>query len=243
MTQEVKTALVTGAAVRVGRAIARGLAQRGYAMALHYHRHEAEALELERELRTRGSATAIPADLRDARAAETLIREAEEQVGPLTLLVLSAGTFFPSPLDRWRIEEVEESLTLNLVSQVNLARTAGVRMKQRGAGAIITLLDYTHERPRPGHLVYEVGKAGLRAATLALAQDLAPEVRVNGIALGAILPPDGASSETYGREARATLIGRHGTPEDVVAAVYYLAHAESFVTGTVLTVDGGRRLR
>lgn len=243
MTQVAKTALVTGAAVRLGRAIAVGLAKHGYGLALHYHRHEAEARALARGLGATHRCAALGADLRDVRAAETLVQRAEDLVGPLTLLVLSAGTFFRSPLDHWRNDEVVEALNLNLVSQLTLAREAGMRMKDRGAGSIITLLDYTHERPRRGHLVYEAAKAGLRAATLALARDLAPEVRVNGVALGAMLPGEGADPEAVEAETRATLLGRHGNPSDVVAVVDYLTHHASFVTGSVLSVDGGRRLR
>jgi NAD(P)-dependent dehydrogenase (short-subunit alcohol dehydrogenase family) len=212
-------------------------------VALHYHRHrdQAEALAalLNRHEVGTGRAACFAADLSDPHAKEPLIDQVEREMGPLEVLVLSAAIYPQDPLESVEADRFEETLRVNLVSPFLLARAAGLRMKARGRGTITALLDWSVDRPYADRIPYSIAKAGLRAGVLGLARALAPEVRVNGVALGAVLLPEGTSSELAERIRTAAPLQRIGTPMDAADAVRYLVQAE-FVTGTILTVDGGR---
>ena len=160
-------------------------------------------------------------------------------MGPIQGLVLSAAIYPQSPLAEVDAANFEETLRVNLISPFLLARTAGLRMKARGRGAITALLDWSVDRPYADRIPYTIAKAGLRAGVLGLARALAPEVRVNGVALGAVLLPEGTTTQLEERIRTAAPLQRIGTPGDAADAVRYLMQAE-FVTGTILTVDGGR---
>jgi pteridine reductase len=247
MTDQAPLALVTGAGIRLGRAVAEGLAGRGFRLALHYHQHQAQAEELAGNItaaRPRGplpAARCFRADLRDPRGMEALLEEVEVAMGPLDLLVLSAAIYPRDPLDSIQAESFEETLRVNLSSPFLLARAVGLRMKERGRGQIIGLLDWSVERPYVDRLPYTMAKAGLRSGLFGLARALAPEVRVNGLGLGAVLLPEGSSELLREQIRRAAPLQRLGTPADVVQAVLYLWDAE-FATGVILPVDGGRSI-
>lgn len=239
-----RLALVTGAGIRLGRAVSEALAARGYRLALHYHHHKAEAGELAKQIRGSrpdrdDSASCFPADLSDPTAAATLAAAVEETMGPVDLLVLSAAIYPRNPLPEITPSSLEETLRVNLTTPFLLARDVGLRMKARGTGAIVGLLDWSVDRPYVDRIPYTIAKAGLRAGLLGLARALAPEVRVNGIALGAVLLPEGTPPELRERIRRAAPLDRIGAPHDVAEGVLYLADA-GFVTGTILTIDGGR---
>ena len=239
-----KRALVTGAAVRLGRAIAEGLAARGAELCLHYNSHRREADQLANEIRDRGGhACTIQADLADPDMAEALALEAEEALGPIDLLVLSASTYPRESLESISADRFESTLRSNLISPFLLARRLGLKMKERGSGRIVTILDWSIDRPDPGYLPYQIAKAGLREATYGLARALSPEVNVNGVSPGAVLLPEGTSEDRRRRIRDVTPLGRIGRPEDVVAAVLFLLESGDFVTGSILKVDGGRSLR
>lgn len=249
MAERDPLALVTGAGIRLGRAVSELLAHHGFRVALHYHRHRDEAEALAALLRRDGSgaplrghggrAACFAADLSDPSAMDPLVDTVEREMGPLEVLVLSAAIYPRDPLEGVQAERFEETLRVNLVSPFLLARAAGMRMKARGRGSITALLDWSVDRPYADRIPYSIAKAGLRAGALGLARALAPEVRVNGVALGAVLLPEGTSAELQERIRTAAPLQRIGTPMDAADAVMYLVRAE-FVTGTILTVDGGR---
>jgi len=247
MPTHVPLALVTGAGIRLGRAVAEGLAARGMRVALHYHQHGAEAEDLARALaRERAGAPAPPAqcfraNLASAEEVERLAEAVEASMGLPDVLVLSAAIYPQDPLESIEAGRFEETLRVNLTGPFLLARRLGLRMRQRGGGQIIGLLDWSVDRPYVDRIPYTIAKAGLRAGLLGLARALAPEVRVNGLALGAVLLPEGTSPDLEERIRRATPLRRIGAPADVVGAVEYLLDAE-FVTGTILPVDGGRSI-
>ncbi len=172
-----------------------------------------------------------------------MARQAEVEFGPIEALVLSASIFERAPIETVREADLERTLRVNLVAPFGLARELGLAMRSRGAGSIVTMLDWSSDRPRADYLPYEISKAALAAATRGLAKCLAPEVRVNGVALGAVLLPDGVSPQTVDAVVAATPLGRLGTPEDAVDTALYLLLEAEFATGAIWTLDGGRSLR
>ena len=236
-------ALVTGAARRVGREISLTLARKGYQIAAHYHRSETEVATLVDEIiSSGGSATPFGADLSEPGGAESLAERVLEFSGPVDLLVNNASLWKPTSLNDLTADEFDRMLAINLRSPFLLALDLGRAMKKCGSGQIINILDWSVGRPYANFLAYGIAKAGLAEATRGLARALAPEVRVNGIAPGAVLLPEETDSEQERAILRAVPLGRIGTPGDVAAAVLYLAEAD-YATGSILTVDGGRSVR
>ena len=239
-----KTALVTGAARRIGAAIARRLHWAGANVVLHYRGAEAEAGRLEAELNAARAASAlkVKADLLAPIAPRALVGAALERFGRLDLLINNASTFYPTAVGSIEPGHWEELIGSNLRAALFLAQEAAPQLA-KNCGAIVNIADIHAERPLKGYLVYSVAKAGLVALTRALALELAPEVRVNAIAPGAIAWPEDGQFEPREREriVAATPLARIGSPEEVARAVHFLATAP-FVTGQVLAVDGGRSL-
>ncbi len=237
-----RIALVTGAARRVGRAIATALARRGARVAVHYHGAAEAARELVAELRASGAtADAFGADLRDGAALRGLAADVEARLGPVDVLVNNASIFRRTPIDRLGAAEWEEHLAVNLTAPYLLSLHFGRAMRARGGGKIVNLGDARASPPIREYLPYSVSKAALVALTEGLARELAPAVHVNCIAPGPILPPHGASPVDEARILARTPLARFGGPDAVAAAVLYLVESD-FVTGTTLVVDGGRRL-
>jgi len=239
-----KTALVTGAARRIGAAIARRLHWAGANVVLHYRGAEAEAGRLEAELNAARAASAlkVKADLLAPIAPRALLGAALERFGRLDLLINNASTFYPTAVGSIEPGHWEELIGSNLRAALFLAQEAAPQLA-KNCGAIVNIADIHAERPLKGYLVYSVAKAGLVALTRALALELAPEVRVNAIAPGAIAWPEDGQFAPREREriVAATPLARIGSPEEVARAVHFLATAP-FVTGQVLAVDGGRSL-
>ena len=237
-----KTALVTGAARRIGAAIARRLHWAGANVVLHYRGAEAEAGRLEAELNAARAASAlkVKADLLAPIAPRALLGAALERFGRLDLLINNASTFYPTAVGSIEPGHWEELIGSNLRAALFLAQEAAPQLA-KNCGAIVNIADIHAERPLKGYLVYSVAKAGLVALTRALALELAPEVRVNAIAPGAIAWPEDGQFEPREREriVAATPLARIGSPEEIARAVHFLATAP-FVTGQVLAVDGGR---
>ena len=226
-------ALVTGAAKRLGRAIALGLHGAGYRVAVHYRSSRAEAEETARML---GGAPLVQGD--QAVEPERIVREAARALGGLSLLVCSAAEFEKVPSEQLERSRFEAMLAANLVGPFYLMQAALPHLRA-ARGSIVNLLDVCGTaQVWKGYAHYAASKAGLATLTRLLALEWAPEVRVNGVAPGAVLPPDGTDPE---RLAKRIPLGRIGTPEDVARAVLFLAQAP-FVTGEVLSVDGGRSL-
>jgi pteridine reductase len=226
-------ALVTGAAKRLGRAIALELHRAGHRVAVHYRTSRAEA---EETAALAGGAPLVQGD--QGREPERIVREAAAALGGLDLLVCSAAQFEKTPAEKIPRDRFEAMLAANLTGPFYLMQAA-LPFLRASRGSIVTLLDVCGTtQVWKGYAHYAASKAGLAALTRLLALEWAPEVRVNGVAPGAVLPPEDIDPE---RLAKRIPLGRIGTPEDVARAVLFLAK-EPFLTGEILTVDGGRSL-
>jgi pteridine reductase len=237
-----KTALVTGAARRIGAAIARRLHAEGASVVLHYRGAEAEASALETELNAAraGSALKVKADLLAPIAPKALVGTALDRFGGLDVLVNNASTFYPTALGAIEAGHWEELVGSNLRAPLFLSQEAAPALA-KSAGAIVNIADIHAERPLKGYAVYSIAKAGLVAMTRALALELGPAVRVNAVAPGAIVWPDDGqfAPPERGRVVATTPLARLGSPAEIALAVHFLATAP-FVTGQILAVDGGR---
>jgi pteridine reductase len=239
---EGKVALVTGAARRIGAAIARRLHGAGAKVVLHYRGTENEAAQLEKELNAAraGSALKLKGDLLAPVAPKALVDATLQRFARLDILVNNASAFFPTAVGEIEASHWEELIGSNLRAPLFLAQAAAPQLALAG-GAIVNIADIHAERPLKGYVVYSIAKAGLAALTRSLALELAPGVRVNAVAPGAIAWPEDGQFDP-GERARiiaSTPLARIGTPEEIAQAVHFLATAP-FVTGQVLAVDGGR---
>ena len=237
-----KVALVTGAARRIGAAVARRLHAAGANVVLHYRGAEADAAALEAELNAARSKSAskVKADLLAPVAPRALVSAALERFGALDVLVNNASTFYTTQVGAIEVGHWEELVGSNLRAPLFIAQEAAPELGKRG-GVIVNIADIHAERPLKGYLVYSVAKSGLAALTRALALELAPKVRVNAVAPGAIAWPEDGQFDPPEREriVATTPLARLGSPEEIARAVHFLATAP-FVTGQVLAVDGGR---
>ncbi|NIM70922.1 MAG: pteridine reductase [Xanthomonadales bacterium] len=239
-----RVALITGAARRIGAAIASELHARGCRVVLHYRSSADAAERLAADLnRARAdSAVLVQADLtRDEGPAQLAERLRELSPG-LDLLVNNASRFYPTRVGEVTTEHWRDLVGSNLRGPFFLCQALLPELRQN-SGAIINILDIHAERPMRGHTVYCIAKAGLAMMTRSLARELAPEVRVNGVAPGAILwPEEEPGSEMKAHILGRTALGRLGSPQDIAGAVAYLGLEAPYVTGQVLAVDGGRSL-
>lgn len=238
-----KVALVTGAARRIGAAIARRLHADGYDLALHYRSSQAEmdALLAELDSARAGSAIALQADLAEFDRLPELIAQTVGRFGRLDALVNNASAFYPTPIGGTTPAQWDELFASNARAPFFLSQAAAPHL-QAARGGIVNLVDIHAEQPLAGHAVYGMARAALRLLTKALAVDLAPEVRVNAIAPGAILWPEhGKDAASQDALIARTPLGRIGNPEDIAGCVaWLLGDASGYVTGQTLRVDGGR---
>lgn len=236
--------MVTGGAVRLGRAISLQLAADGADVCIHYSRSADAARETVAELAALGvQGLGVQADFSAdpvAGAAEVMAA-ARHGLGEIDILINSAAIFEPGTLTSTEPDAWDRHLDINLMAPVWLAKEFAAQLPVDRHGVIINVVDWRGLRPQPGHLAYTIAKAGLIAATRQLAIELGPRIRVNAIAPGAILPAPGGTDEDFARLADRIPLRRTGTPEDVTAAVSYLL-ASRFVTGEVLCVTGGQQL-
>ncbi len=238
-----RAALVTGAARRIGRAIAEDLAAAGARVAVCARRSGQEADDVVAGIRTRGGdAHAFLVDLGDPRAVERLAVDVTTRLGPIDVLVNNASVFYRTPIETLGESEWDAVMRVNLKAPYLLALALGRAMRARGAGKIVNLADIAADRPYPGYLPYSVSKAGIVALTRALALELAPAVQVNCVAPGPVLEPIDGTPATTAAIVRRTPLGRLGAASDVAAAVRFLLEGSDFVTGTTIVVDGGRAL-
>jgi NAD(P)-dependent dehydrogenase (short-subunit alcohol dehydrogenase family) len=236
-----KRALVTGAAVRVGREIALALAAKGADILLHYRSSHAEAEDTAAAVRAVGvRCETLQADLSVSADVTRLAREALG-TGPVHILVNSASLFYKTPPDTVTESDWDTLLDANLKGPFLLSLALGKAMAADRGGTIVNIADWSGFRPYRDFMPYCVSKGGLLTLTKALARDFAPNVRVNAVAPGPVLPPPDLSEEERLRVIRKTLLGRWGTPRDIAAAVIFLAESD-FINGTVLVVDGGRSI-
>lgn len=238
-----RVALVTGAGHRLGRAIALALAGRGMDVAVHYHRSRREAdvsLHAIRELGSR--AELFQADLSDAAAARALPLAVAEAFGRLDVLVNSAGIMVRATVEETTPELWDQVMDTNLRSMFFTTQGALPALRA-AAGRVINLADVGGLEPWPRYAAHCVSKAGVVMLTRTLARALAPDVTVNAVAPGAVLPPDDWDAAAREHMARTTPLGRLGGPQDVTAAVLYLLEGGDYVTGETIVVDGGRLIR
>lgn len=235
-------ALVTGGAKRIGRAIVEGLANAGYAVAIHYRHSADEAGHLASSLRKAGTqAVALDADLADSIAVASLIPRAMAALGPVTLLVNSASLFEPDDIAQLDVALWDETFAINLRAPMLLARDVARNLPEGASGAIVNVIDQRVLRPNPQFFSYTLTKSALATATRTMAQALAPRIRVNGVAPGPTCAGYRQTTEDFARQSAATLLGQGSAPAHIVEAVLYLAQAAS-VTGQVLAVDCGQHL-
>jgi len=239
-----KTGLITGGARRVGAAITRRLHAAGANVLVHYRDSDSDAAKLVAELNgvRPKSAAMVKAELLAPIAPRALLSAALDSFGRLDLLVNNASAFFPVALGAIEASHWEELVGSNLRAPLFIAQEAAAALAKH-EGAIVNIVDIHAERPLKGYPVYSIAKAGLAAMTRSLALELAPRVRVNGVAPGAIAWPEDGQFDPAERErvVATTPLGRTGTPEDIAQAVHFLACAP-YVTGQILAVDGGRSI-
>ncbi|MCK4342880.1 MAG: SDR family oxidoreductase [Phycisphaerae bacterium] len=237
-----RVVLVSGAARRVGRAIALRLAEAGCRVAVHCRTSTDDAAEtVERCRAAGGSAEVFRADLEDPTAAAGLVRAVQTRFGRLDVLVNNASVFKPMTVEQFTVADWERTLRINLTAPMVLAHAAREALRQ-ARGRIINLCDVAAQRPWPDHLAYMVSKGGLETLTRVLARALAPEVNVVGIAPGVAAWPDHYDPATRERLTAKIPLGRAGTPEDIAAAVHFVLSEGDYLTGLILPVDGGRHL-
>jgi pteridine reductase len=237
-------ALITGAAKRVGAQIARALHAAGYDLALHYRhsRAEMDALCAELESSRRDSTCAIAGELADVGQLPQIVERCVARFDRLDALINNASTFHPTPIGTVTVQQWGDLFASNAQAPFFLAQAAAPHLR-RAHGCIVNMVDIYAERPLPRHPVYSMAKAALAMMTLSLAKELAPEVRVNGIAPGAVLWPESGKAYTDQQELIArTPLQRAGTPHDVATAVLFFVRDAKFMTGQILRVDGGRSL-
>jgi pteridine reductase len=239
-----KAALVTGAARRVGAAIAQALHAAGASVVLHYRSSAEEAAALAQQLNDLrpGSAALAQCDLLDAGALAAMAHTAATAFGGLDILVNNASSFYPTPLGDIDEDDWNDLIGTNLKAPLFLAQAAAATLRERG-GLIVNLADIHGMRPLRRHPVYCVAKAGLIMLTKSLARELGPQVRVNAIAPGPVMwPEDGVDEALRAKIIDRTALKRIGSAADVARAVLFFASAAPFVTGQILAVDGGRSI-
>lgn len=236
-------ALITGAAKRIGAAIARGLHAAGANVAIHYFSSADAAMALTDELNAirSDSALTVAGDLADTPVIEPLVESVVAQTQRLDILVNNASSFYPTPLETVTEEQWDELIGSNLKAPVFLCKAALPWLRKSPSGVIVNIVDVHAQRPLRNHPLYGVAKAGLAMLTRSLAKDLGPDIRVNGVAPGAILWPESGMPEQIQKNiVREIALKRPGAPSDIAAAVVFLVRDAPYVTGHILAVDGGR---
>jgi len=244
MPEHSPVALITGAAKRVGAAISRRLHAAGYQVVIHHRNSpaEAEALQAELEQARADSTLLLQAELSEFDRLPELIAKSIGRFGRLDALVNNASSFYPTPIGTATPTHWDELFASNARAPFFLSQAALPHL-QNSHGAIVNLVDIYAERPLKNHTIYCMAKAALAAMTLSLAKDMGPEVRVNGVAPGAVLWPE--SGKDYADRAALvanTALQRAGTPDDVAEAVRWLLMDARYTTGQIVRVDGGRSL-
>jgi len=239
-----KVVLITGAARRIGAAIATRLHQSGANVAIHYRGSADEATALVRVLNARrpNSAAAFKADLMDIAGLPGLVGNVVGWHGRLDILINNASSFYPTPPGEITEAHWDDLMGSNLKAPLFLSQATLPHLRQ-ARGAIVNIVDVHAQRPLKNHTVYGPAKAGLAMLTRSLAKDLAPEIRVNGVSPGAILWPEDGLDES-GKESilRQIPLERSGDPDDIATCVLYLVRDATYVTGQIIAVDGGRSI-
>jgi len=239
-----KTALVTGAAARIGAAISQALHAQGCDVLIHYNsnREAAQALADRLNADRQSSAFTAQADLSGQPGIDSLADQVRSRLGRLDVLVNNASRFYPTAVGETQSWQWQDLMNSNLRGPYFLIQALLEDLRAAG-GAIVNIVDVHAERPMRGYAAYCISKAGLAMLTRSLAKELGPAVRVNGVSPGAILWPE-SEPDTVEKQSilKRTALGRLGDPGDIASAVAYLALDAPYVTGQILAVDGGRSL-
>ena len=241
-----KVALITGGARRVGAAVCRSLHTAGLDLMVHYRSSADDARALQAELNAvrPESVALVQADLLNISSLPTMVNDTVRQFGRLDVLINNASSYYPTPVGEVGEGEWEDLMGTNLKTPLFLSQAAAPHLK-RNHGCIVNIVDIHADRPMRNYLVYSVAKGGLLALTRALASELGPEVRVNGVSPGVILwPEDERWSDEVARQRiiHTTLLKRVGEPEDIARTVRFLVLDAPYVTGQIIAVDGGRSI-
>ncbi|MDX1336219.1 MAG: pteridine reductase [Gammaproteobacteria bacterium] len=240
-----KVLLITGAARRIGAEIVRTLHAEGMNIALHYRnsREEAEALQQELEAIRPDSVSLVQADLLHTNELPGLVKQTVERWGRLDVLINNASTFYSTPVGGITEDDWDLLVGSNLKAPLFLTQAASPELAIH-KGCIINIIDIHAFRPLKGYPVYSAAKAGLKTLTESMARELGPDIRVNGVAPGAILWPE--QEEPYGEQHKEiiqrTALKREGSPEDIAKTVLFLVKDAPYITGQIIPVDGGRML-
>ena len=238
--------LITGGARRVGAAICRYMHAHGASIMVHYRTSakEARALQAELNLQRADSVALVQADLLNLPMLPNLVGDTVKHFGKLDVVINNASSFFPTAVGEINNKAWDDLIGTNLKAPLFLLQAAAAQLK-KNHGCIVNIVDIHAERPMKNYVVYSTAKAGLVNLTRSLARELAPEVRVNGVAPGAIIwPEDEAWSDELSRQRiiNSTLLKRVGEPEDIAKAVYFLIADAPYITGQIIAVDGGRSI-
>ena len=239
-----RVALVTGSARRIGAEVVRKLHSEGLRVIVHYRGSEDAAVKLANQLNAKrgDSAATIKFDLHNTQQFAEFSKQVIQTWGRLDVLVNNASTFYPTPLEEMTTEHWEDLVGINLKAPLFLSTALAPELTRR-QGNIVNIVDIHAQRPLKGYCAYSVAKAGLDMLTKSLARELAPMVRVNGVAPGAILWPEVEAYETLHQEIiQRTALKREGHPRDIAATVWFLIDASDYITGQIISVDGGRTL-
>lgn len=235
--------LITGAAHRIGATTAKLLHQNGMNIVLHYRgsREEAQAVQKELNEQRENSVILIQADLHITNGLSTLIEESVKAWGRLDALINNASSFYPTKIEKATEDHWDDLMGSNLKAPFFLSQAASPHLKKTN-GCIINIVDIHAERPLKNFPIYSMAKAGLAMMTKSLACELGPEIRVNGVAPGAILWPENLDEVAKQRIVSRTFLKRQGEPNDISKTILYLIKDASYVTGQIIAVDGGRSL-
>ena len=239
-----KWILITGAAKRVGAKMAEVLHSNGFNIVIHYNSSSESANNLSAKLNQQrsGSSIIIGGNLTDDSAVETLIPSVIEQTGRLDVLINNASTFYPTPIENITLEDWDNLFGTNLKAPLFLSKHAAKYLKD-SAGLIINIVDIHARKPLKNHPIYGPAKSGLAMLTKSLARDLAPSVRVNGIAPGMILWPENEPSESIKKSILDQIpLKRSGSTEDIANCALFLIKDAPYITGQIIPIDGGRSI-
>ena len=237
-----KVALVTGAARRIGRVIALALAARGWDIVVHYRYSEVDAHQTVREIEAMGRrAVALHCDLVDEEAVKELLPRAVAALGSVNCVVNNASIFEHDSVNEFSVRSLESHMRTNLAAPILLARALHAATPPGDQSVVINLLDQKLDNLNPSFFSYTLSKAALSTATTMLAQELAPQLRVVGIAPGITLVSANKTEEEFARAHAVTPLGRSSTPEDIAATVCFIVESRA-ITGTTIMVDGGQHL-
>jgi pteridine reductase len=238
-----RTVLITGAARRIGAALARDLHAHGMNIIIHHHTSQQEAIQLAESLNAtrKNSAFLLQVNLLETDSFDSIIATATGFTGRLDVLINNASMFYPTAVGETTPQQWAELFGTNVKAPYFLVQSC-LKPLQASNGCVINITDIHGERPLQDHPVYSAAKAGLIMLTRALAKELGPDIRVNAISPGAILWPEDLSEDKRQQIVAKTALKRQGTTEDITRAVRYLINDAAYVTGQVINIDGGRVL-